>query len=103
MLVAVDANVILSALLTKGRSFDVFAVNKLIRRFEFIAPEYLLFEIGKNLDEIVERSKLSPKELGSVFRFIKKEIDFIPFPEFNEYADEASPLAPHEKTCNTSP
>ena len=97
MLVAVDANVILSALLTKGRSFDVFAVNKLIRRFEFIAPEYLLFEIGKNLDEIVERSKLSPKELGSVFRFIKKEIDFIPFPEFNEYADEASPLAPHEK------
>ena len=97
MFVVVDANVVLSALLTKGRSFDVFAVNKLIRRLEFIAPEYMFFEIGKNLDEIVERSKLSPKELGSVFRFIKKEIDFIPFSEFNEYADEASPLAPHEK------
>jgi len=34
MLVVVDANVVLSSLLTKGRSFNVFAVNKLIRRFE---------------------------------------------------------------------
>ena len=45
MFVAVDANVVLSALLTKGKSFDVFAINKLIRRSEFIAPEYLFFEI----------------------------------------------------------
>ncbi len=29
MFVVVDANVVLSALLTKGRSFDVFAINKL--------------------------------------------------------------------------
>jgi len=49
------------------------------------------------LDEIVERSEMSPEELGRVFRFIKKELDFIPLPEFNEYADDASPLAPHEK------
>jgi predicted nucleic acid-binding protein len=74
MFVVVDANIVLSALLTKGRSFDVFTVNKLIRRFEFIAPEYLFLEIGRNLDEIVERSKLSPEELGRVFRFSTSDL-----------------------------
>ena len=66
----VDVNVVFSALLTKGRSFDIFAVNKLVRRFELIASEYLFFEIGKNLDEIVERSKISTEELGRVSRCI---------------------------------
>lgn len=70
MYVVVDVNVVFSALLTKGRSFDIFAVNKLVRRFDLIAPEYLFFEIGKNFDEIVERSKLSTEELGRVSRCI---------------------------------
>lgn len=89
MLVVVDANTIFSALLSKGRTFDAFLVNSLLNKFVFVAPEYLFFEIGKNMDEIVERSKLSPEELGNVFRFIKREIDFIPFEEFNRYAEEA--------------
>ncbi|MDI6810718.1 MAG: PIN domain-containing protein [archaeon] len=53
--------------------------------------------MGKNMDEIVERSKLPPEELGNVFRFIKREIDFIPFEEFNRYAEEAGKIAPHAK------
>jgi predicted nucleic acid-binding protein len=68
--VVVDVNVVFSALLTKGRSFDIFAVNKLVKRFDLIAPEYLFFEIGKNFDEIVEQSKLSTEELGRVSRCI---------------------------------
>lgn len=97
MFLVVDANIVLSALLTKGKVFDIFAVNKLIKRYEFIAPEFLFFEISKNLDEIVEKSKLSPEELGKVFKFIKDEIDFIPFVEFNKYAKEAEAMSPHIK------
>ena len=97
MLLVVDTNEILSALLSKGKSFDIFLINKSIKRFEFIAPEYLFFEIGKNLDEIVERGKLSSEELGKTFRFIRDEIDFVPFEEFNKYAEEAKEIAPHSK------
>jgi predicted nucleic acid-binding protein len=97
MFLVVDANIVLSALLTKGKSFDIFIMNKLIKKYEFIAPEFLFFEIGKNFDEIVKRSKLSSEELAKVFKFIKDDIEFIPFKEFNEQADKASSLAPHEK------
>lgn len=97
MFLVVDANIVLSALLTKGRSFDIFVMNKLYKRYEFIAPEFLFFEIGKNFDETVKRSKLSSEEVAKVLKFIKDEIEFIPFKEFNEQADKASSLAPHEK------
>lgn len=97
MFLVVDANIVLSALLTKGKSFDIFIMNKLIKKYEFIAPEFLFFEIDKNVDEIVKRSKLSSEELAKVLKFIKDEIDFIPFKEFNEQTGKASSLAPHEK------
>lgn len=97
MLVVVDANTVFSALLTKGRTFDAFLANNLFKRFEFIAPEFLFFELGKHFNEIVVRSKLSDEELDKVFRFIKGEIDFTPFEEFNRYAGEAEEIAPHAK------
>ncbi len=97
MFVVVDTNKVLSSLLTKGRAFDVFLVNSSLRRLEFIAPEFLFFEVSKHLDEIVERSKLSKGELEKIFSFIKNEIEFIPFKEFNKYADEALELVPHKK------
>jgi len=97
VLVVVDANTIFSALLSKGRTFEVFLDNSLLRRVEFIAPEFLFLEIGKHVDEILERSSLSSQELALVFGFIKEEIEFIPFDEFIRYAAEAETLAPHAK------
>ena len=97
MLVVVDANTVFSALLSKGRTFGVFLANNIFGSFEFIAPEFLFFELGKHFDEIVSRSKLSQEELAEVFKFIKGEIDFIPFEEFNRYTEEADKIAPHAK------
>jgi predicted nucleic acid-binding protein len=97
VLVVVDANTIFSALLSKGRTFEVFVSNSLLRRVDFIAPEFLFLEIGKHFDEILERSKLSSEELPRVFGFIKEEIEFVPFDEFIRYATEAETLAPHAK------
>jgi predicted nucleic acid-binding protein len=97
VLLVIDTNVVLSALLSGSKTFDVFLANKRVKRFEFIAPEFLFFEIGKHLGEILKRSKLSPEELAKVFGFIKEEIDFIPFKEFNECANEAGKIAPHIK------
>ena len=66
MLVVVDANTVFSALLSKGRTFDVFLANNIFERFEFIAPEFLLIE--ERLAELkLEKSKAFRKLLLSVF------------------------------------
>lgn len=97
MLLVVDANRIISALLSKGEVPVIFLVNKFLNKFEFVSPEYLFFELGRNIDEIVEKSKLSPEELGIVFRFLKEEIDFMSFEQFNVFAEDAKSIAPHLK------
>ena len=97
MFLVVDANRVFSSLLSKGKAFDVFLLNNILNSLWLISPEYLFFEIGKHLDEILERSKLSSEELAKVFKFIKGEVDFLPFKEFNMFADEADKLAPHNK------
>jgi len=97
MLVVVDANRFLSALLSKGKVFSIFLLNNIANELEFISPEFLFFEIGRNLDVIVERSKLPSEELANVFMFIKGGIDFVPFNDFNMFGDEAEKLAPHGK------
>jgi len=59
MEIVVDVNVVLSSLLTKGDSFNVFALNFVFNKFNFVAPEFLLIELEKHKGEIFKRSKLS--------------------------------------------
>lgn len=98
MLMVVDANVIFSALLSKeSKAFDLFAVNKIFRFFEFVAPEYLFFEIGRRIDKIMMLTKLSQQELSDLFSFLKKEIEFVSMETFEDKTGEAKQLAQHEK------
>jgi predicted nucleic acid-binding protein len=97
MLVIIDCNKLFSALLSKGTIFEVFLLNKELNKIKFIAPEFLFFEIGRNLGEIVKRSKLSNDELSKIFKVMKEQIELIPFEEFNKFTDEARKLAPHKK------
>lgn len=97
MLVVIDCNRVISSLLTKGKIFNVFLLNSVVNKFEFIAPEYLFFEIGKNFDVILSKSKLDKEELAEVFSFLKEQIEPVPFKDFNKYAEEAKELAPHDK------
>jgi|LGVF01.1.fsa_nt_gb predicted nucleic acid-binding protein len=41
MLLIVDANIVFAALITKGKTFDLFVWNELNNRLEFVAPDYL--------------------------------------------------------------
>ena len=97
MLVVVDANKLFSALLSKGSVFEVFLLNKSSNKIKFMAPEFLFFEIGRNLGEIVERSKLPSTELSRVFNIIKEQVEPISFEDFNEFAEQAEKLSPHKK------
>jgi len=97
LLLVVDANIIFSALITKSKTFDIFLINKLTKKFEFIAPEFLLIEVEKHSGEIIEKSNLNPKELSEILEFLKEEIEFIPFNEFNKLAKQAEKTSPHKK------
>jgi predicted nucleic acid-binding protein len=57
MLLIVDANIVFAALITKGKTFDLFVWNELNNRLEFVAPEYLSTEIRNNLEEVLRKSK----------------------------------------------
>ena len=97
MFLVVDANRVFSSLLSKGKAFGVFLLNGILNSLWLISPEYLFFEIGKHLDDIVLRSKLGKEEISKVFSFIKEQIKTVPFKEFNAFAAEAEVLAPHSK------
>jgi predicted nucleic acid-binding protein len=94
MLLVVDANIIFSALIRGGKTLDIFLLNKRAKKFEFVAPEYLLVEVEKHVDEIAEKSKLSIDELEKLFGFLEKEIEFIPFEEFRDLREKAEQVSP---------
>ena len=89
MEVVVDINVVLSASLTKGDSFNVFALNDLFNKFDFIAPEFLLTELKKHEEEFLKRSKLSKQDFRETLDFIIEQISFIPKSEFSDLIPKA--------------
>ena len=72
MLLVVDANVVFSALIRRSKPLKVFELNKLLMKFEFIAPEFLFFEVGKRVDKILKFTEFSKEEFIKVFSFIKR-------------------------------
>ena len=97
MFVVVDTNAVFSALHTKGKPFEVFTVNKVVGIFEFIAPEFLFFEIGRRMDKLLARSKLSKTEISDIFSFLKREINFVSSATFEDKVEEAKQKSPHLK------
>ena len=41
MIFVVDANVVISCLIKKAITFDAFLLNSVLKKLEFIAPEFL--------------------------------------------------------------
>jgi predicted nucleic acid-binding protein len=93
----VDANVVISSLINKGVPFSVFLSNSILRKFEFIAPEFLLEEVRKHKQKILKFTRFSEQEFEEAYDFLIGEITFIPADDFSEFLHEAKKLAPHEK------
>ena len=97
MLAVIDANIIFSAMLAEGKLLQIFLLNNVFNKYEFIAPEYIFLELGRRLDKLLRYSKLSKDELARVFEFLKQEIEFIPLNTFKHKVDDASGLVVHMK------
>lgn len=92
MRVVVDANAVFSALIRKGKPFEVFSANKIFNAFELVAPEFLFSEIGKRMDKILAETELTKEELAELLTFIKGEVSLISHYQFSDKLPEAMRL-----------
>lgn len=97
MLLVVDANVVISALVAKGVSHRVFLLNSLLKKFDFIAPEFLWREVEKHRETLLEETKLSPDEFNEILDFLKEEITIVPAKDFIGFLPEAEKVSPDPK------
>jgi len=94
MLVVVDANVLCSGLLARGRTIDILFSDKI----EPIAPDLLFTEFEAHKAELLMKSKLSESEFNELLALLKKKIRIFPSDEFKDKLFEANKLlAQHAK------
>lgn len=90
MLLVVDVNVVFSALYSRDVAYDVFARNRLFKYFEFVAPEYMFFELGRKTEKLLLTSSLSEEEITAVLEFLREEIKTITAEEFKDFLHRAA-------------
>jgi predicted nucleic acid-binding protein len=73
----IDTNVIFSAALNLNSGIGRFILKVREYKIQLYAPKYLKVEIDKHLQKIVEKSQLSPEEVGISLSQIYSNITFI--------------------------
>ncbi|MBI2043771.1 PIN domain-containing protein [Candidatus Pacearchaeota archaeon] len=92
MLIVVDVNVIFSALVNRGNSFEIFEKNKLFRKFEFVSPEFMFSELDSKMTRILNETKLPKRDVLEILSFIKEQIVVVHSSEFADKLQEAFKL-----------
>lgn len=91
MKLVIDANILMSALIaTQGKTYDLI----FNQRINLIAPEFLIEEIEKYEEEILEKSGLSDSDLELFLSLISSEIELIPKEEFKDFNIQAKKISP---------
>lgn len=94
MYLVVDANIVISCLVTGSWTLRIFFASILSRRLTLISPEYLFVEIKEHFDEIASKTKLSKEELKNLLEIMEEEIRLVPVEEFEDMVDEADRASP---------
>lgn len=97
MLLVVDANVVISSLLKKGITFDCFVLNSILEKYRLVAPEFLLEEVEKHREELLEETNLPEDEFQEVMGFLSREIDTIPASQFEGSLSKGREVSPDPK------
>ncbi len=92
MRLVVDANVVVSSLLSGGIPFKVFALNRSLNRFEFLAPDFLLSETEKHSEELIRETKLPEDIFFDTMGFLFEEINIAPAEEIKEFVPTAEKM-----------
>lgn len=76
MIVSVDSNIVFSAILNTNSLIGNLLLSS-HKTFEFYSCHFLIFEIEKHWNKLIEVSKLDEKDLIEAKRLIYKQINFI--------------------------
>lgn len=90
MLLVVDANVLFSAIIARGKTADlVFS-----ERLELVAPEFLFKELREHKKELLAKSSLAEEDFEQLVSLLEERIDVIPRQEFERFLEEANRISP---------
>jgi len=91
MKLVVDANIIISALISsKGKTCDLIFNDSI----NLSAPDYLFEELKKHKKEILVKSGLSESDLNLFLALISSRIKMADKPEFKRHLNEAEKITP---------
>jgi predicted nucleic acid-binding protein len=93
MQLIVDANPIISILISPGKPVDILFLEEL----ELFAPELLFEELNNNKQLIIQKSKLSEEEINEFISILKQIITIIPEEDFIRYRKFAERICPDDK------
>jgi predicted nucleic acid-binding protein len=90
MKLVVDANILFSALIKKGKTQELLFDLSL----ELFTPEFILNEFEKHKQEIIYKTKRTPEEFDEIYNILKEIINIIPKEDFQEYLELAKNISP---------
>jgi len=93
MIIVIDANIIISALVKDGKSAELL-VNPVL---ELYAPEFFMEEIIKYKDEILGKTHRNLEGFSLILSEILLLTKIIPKSDFGDYIDEVRLFSPDEK------
>lgn len=93
MKVVIDANIVVSLLISPSKPLDLFFNEEL----ELFAPKLLFVEIEQNKEEILRKSRCDAEEIKLLFRLIRQRINLVPEEEFVGFIDVAIKNCPDFK------
>jgi predicted nucleic acid-binding protein len=94
MIVIPDANVIISALIKRGETSELFRWNDLTEKIRFAAPESLSLEVRRNILSIEEKTGLSESDIIKLLEKIESQIEFVPLSTFEAFIKPAMKVSP---------
>ncbi|MFA4702071.1 PIN domain-containing protein [Pyrococcus kukulkanii] len=92
--VALDYNVVFSALYNKGVSYRLFLVNHITQAVKFFVPSYFWQELKKKEEKLKNLTKLSKEEYDIIFNIIKSQIIAVPDEIVRLGVEEAKAITP---------
>jgi len=95
VILVVDANIIFSCLIKSGFTLEILKLTK-NKGYKLVTPEYVLEEIERRKDKILEYSGLSEEKVNFLLSIIFSEIEVVPVNEYREFLEEAKLNAPVE-------
>ncbi|MBI1968915.1 hypothetical protein HYS49_03315 [Candidatus Woesearchaeota archaeon] len=91
MLLVVDANIVIAALLSPSGITNNLLFSP---RLQFISPEFIEKELDKHFPEIIKKSNASEKELWAASELIFSRIDIPPALEYEAWKEKAEKISP---------